>query len=216
MLGPPPFNLTPDNTPRTAWPINRLQPIIDFYDLCSNAAAEFVPGYGPDSVNDSDAGMFCKRRMIEVLPYAGKVASEFQVPRPIIRVRPKFFLRSLAMAKGDVDRATRICELLSTDAQADPVICSAAADIYRNVYRREVPSPDLPYREDFEMPPSAETLTTGYPVRPQKVKVSQDTPSTGSVYVLVATFVVVGLAAAALRSRASSLNSASHIARSDS
>ena len=47
------FQMNPDKVPMSDYPINRKQPIIDFSQVCYNAAVEFVDGFDPDAVRNS-------------------------------------------------------------------------------------------------------------------------------------------------------------------
>ena len=124
------INPSPLSVPSYDWPVNNLQGIIEFYGLCSNATADFVDGFGPDSIDQSPAGKWCKKQMIEMLPIAGKVASEFQVPRPLIHLREKPYRQ--AIDRGETPKkALQSCrEYARYHKSFDTEICDATHILY--------------------------------------------------------------------------------------
>ena len=85
------FQMNPDKVPIGEYPINRQQPILDFSQVCYNAAVEFVDGFDPDAVRNSTAGKYCKNQVNNLILDIGKNPCQVNIPVPVINLRPKFF-----------------------------------------------------------------------------------------------------------------------------
>lgn len=143
------FNITAENTPMVDYPVNRLMPLRNFNDLCFNTASEFVEGFG-ENVANSKGGAWCSRSVIEMLPYAGKAPSEFQLPQPVIQIRPKWFAHGLMVSGGDPERALKICLKRSNQTGANPNYCHSAKIMLEKAYGGDCPLLSSSYSEDFK------------------------------------------------------------------
>lgn len=131
----------PNILPPYNWPVNKLQPVFDFNDLCYNTASEFTQGFNPDEVSNSAGGVWCRGEVIKMMPYADRVTSEYTVPTPLLHLRPKLFAEALFRTGNDVEKAKKQCIRKSLQIGANPIYCESAADMYKKVYNSKYPMP---------------------------------------------------------------------------
>lgn len=147
------FEMDPSKVPIADFPIDRMQPIRDFNNVCYNAAVEFVDGYGQDSVRNSKAGMYCKNTTKRLIKAIGKNPCQYGLTSvPVIELRPKFYAEALGKCDGDADKALEECIRKSRKNRTDEQWCHAAHTIYKNVYDDKMPELPQPYSEYYREP----------------------------------------------------------------
>lgn len=193
------FSRNVENTPMNDYPVNNMQKILNFNDMCYNTSSEFVDGYGPDSVLNSKGGRWCKKVVREMLPYVGKIPDQYNVATPIIRVRPKWFRASLDSCKGNPEAALAQCVKTAEAEGSDPEYCESAYTMYKQVYEDKMPPLPQPYKEDFNKEGSIKT--TGRHVEqirvpprvkfPEKITIQDDSDT--RALALIARYLLFGL-----------------------
>ena len=143
------FSRNADNTPMSEYPVNNMQKILNFSDVCYNTAAEFVDGYGPDSVQNSKGGKWCKRVSHEMLPYCGKISGQYNLRTPIIHIRPKWFRSALDACGGNAEEALTQCVKVANERGSEPEWCESAYTMYKQVYEDKLPPLPQPYKEEY-------------------------------------------------------------------
>ena len=142
MALPAIFEMDPDKVPIADFPINRLQPISDFNEICYNASVDFVNGYGQGAVRESPGGKYCKESIKTLLRKVGKNPCQYKgIQPPIIRLRPKHFAIGLEKFDSDGDKALKYCVEASMKNNDNPNWCYASHTIFNNVY---VPPKKIP------------------------------------------------------------------------
>jgi hypothetical protein len=134
------FQMNPEKVPIGDFPINRKLPIADFSQVCYNAAAEFVNGFDPDCVRNSDAGKYCKQTVNNLILDIGKNPCQVNIPVPVINLQPKFFQTALRQHKNP-EKALNHCLIHAENFNAkggdyNPDWCHAAYTIYKKVYEK--------------------------------------------------------------------------------
>jgi len=142
------FDINVNNTPMSDYPVNKLTPLFAFNNNCFNTAAEFVEGFG-ENVANSKGGEWCQKSVIKMMPYAGKSPAEFNLPQPIIQIRPKFFHDGLMKNGGDSEKALKYCLDMSERNGADDLYCYTGKVMFEDVYNGQCPNLPLPYSEQY-------------------------------------------------------------------
>jgi len=151
------FQMNPDKVPIGEYPINRQQPILDFSQVCYNAAVEFVDGFDPDAVRNSTAGKYCKNRVNNLILDIGKNPCQVNIPVPVINLRPKFFQVAMHNHKNP-EKALQQCLVDAENfnrkgGEYNPDWCHAAYTVYKNAYEKHHEKPKkYNYAEYFEEP----------------------------------------------------------------
>ena len=143
------FSRNADNTPMSEYPVNNMQKIINFSEVCYNTAAEFVDGYGPDSVQNSKGGKWCKQVAREMLPYCGKIPGQYNLRTPIVKIRPKWFRAALDACGGNAEEALTQCVKAANEQGSEPEWCESAYTMYKQIYEDKLPPLPQPYKEEY-------------------------------------------------------------------
>ncbi len=154
------FVTNPDEVPISAFPINNMEIIRNYNDVCYNAAVDFVDGYGQDSVRESKAGAYCRETTKQLIRDIGKDPCQYRLTAvPVIELRPKLFGESLGLCGGNAEAALKMCHLKSREVGANPEWCDASYMLYKKVYDSKMPKLPQPYREYYEKPEEADSVT---------------------------------------------------------
>ena len=146
------FEMNPSKVPIADFPITRMAPIYDFKNVCYNASAEFVDGYGQDSVRNSKAGEYCHNTTKRLMKAIGKETCQYSpvTNLPVIELRPKLYAEALGRCNGNADKALEMCIHESRRIKEDPKWCHAAHTIYKEVYEDQMPKLPQAYAENFK------------------------------------------------------------------
>ncbi len=150
VLMSPEFEMDPLSVPISDFPIDRMQAVRNFNNVCYNAAVDFVDGYGQDSVRNSKGGQYCETTTKRLIKAIGKDPCQYRLTAvPVIDLRPKFFSESLGQCKGNPEKALQMCIAKSEKHKADPRWCKAAYTIYKNAYEDKMPKLPQSYAENY-------------------------------------------------------------------